>query len=39
VIYDFPTFGVGRAIADRLAEVGAEAAAAPQIFSEDRIES
>ena len=39
VVDDFPTFGVVRAVADRFAEVGSESAAAPQVFSQDRIES
>ena len=39
VVNDLPTFGVVRAVADRLTELGSEAAATPQIFSQDRIES
>ena len=39
VVDDLPAFGVVLAGADRFAEVGSEPAAAPQIFSQDRIES
>src|SRR3954447_15885969 len=39
VVDDFPTFGVVLAFTDWFAEIGSETPAAPQVFSQDWIES